>query len=103
MDEWSVCKYNSRQPHIWLENLSDAGRISLANEFGISIIDDRVTFFRQPFKFYDSPAFSSLKRWAEKHPRKIKTYGISSYVGDWVGRALEPTPLELQPIDTPSM
>lgn len=82
---WAICKYWN-QRHVDL-HLSEAGRRTLALEFGLPIIPDigymqMRELFERDF-FYLSPVFQSLITWAAEHPRKIRTLFGDSYLGLW--------------------
>lgn len=101
---WNVCKYDSGQAKIDLDRISSAGVCAFSKEFGIAIdphkfadhdqnwvgtLYSEIGYFCPSSRdlFYLSPAFASLQRWVERHPRKAGKYGPSPYVGDWVARA----------------
>lgn len=79
---WAVCKYET-QFRIDLSDLSDAGRRTLAIEFGLPILISGFPFQNEGVLFYGSTAYDALVAWAKLHPRKIKQYGANSYLGRW--------------------
>lgn len=90
---WFICKYGPSQPRISLKDLSPAGRLALATEFGIPIYETPGTVQNggvdAEMEFYLSPAFRELCEWAEKRPRKIRSFAPGVYMPDWVERAAD--------------
>lgn len=90
--QWWVCKHDSDQARIPIDDLSILGIHAFAHEFGIPIapssqmnskchellpVDNRLMF-------YLSPSFQGLSIWANKHPRKARHSGFwAAYLPYW--------------------
>lgn len=106
---WYVCKYGANEPRIDASQLSDAGRYALLREFGLEIyFSSRAGGAPHDadwmpglggWPFYGSPAFGSLRAWARQHPRKVRSFGPSLYLGDWI----TPATSEANPLDVPEI
>lgn len=91
---WFICKYGPAEPRIDLTGLSPATRYAVAHEFGIKVNYPFGEPLEPPpqdarystcdwFPFYLSPAFRGLCDLAKLHPRKARTWGGNSYLGNW--------------------
>lgn len=90
--QWWVCKQDTQQARIPIDDLSILGRCAFAHEFGIPIKPPSQMNSRDHDQhpvdtlqmFYLSPSFRGLTRWAEKHPRKSRYSGFwSAYLPYW--------------------
>jgi hypothetical protein len=102
-EAWWICKYGTDEPRININSLTEAGRLSLAYEFGIAVLPDPESLannapkLRYPIGnsdrlFYLSPAFESLWKWAnshQSHRRLIRSKEIGdSYLPGWKDAAI---------------
>lgn len=97
---WYVCKYGPMEPCVFIDGMSNEGRLALAYEFGITsredlhqMHDDMPLLVRRMAiderLFYLSPAFQGLVKWCQAHPRKSRTMECHPhYLGDWKSAAL---------------
>lgn len=81
---WSLGRNDNRDDRITQNLMSIKGIYALAHEFGVGIIpwmDDNHTSFNPAiqcigsnwYRFYLTPAFHSLCKWAMAHPRLIRS------------------------------
>jgi len=89
---WWICKYDSTQRRVSLDDLSTAGRRAVAFQFGL-LDAEAPSYRRSPalmfnvfspaYAFFRSPAASALKDWALLHPRKVKKFQPADYLLHW--------------------
>lgn len=103
-----ICKYDSKQPRIWIGNLpGDLGLIALQRELGVGF--GYFTRGRSQFlyentteqtgswigaikktAFESSSAYTDLIKWARQHPKKAKEESLRDhYMKGWYGKAKE--------------
>lgn len=88
--EWWLVKY-SDETRIHLGTLSENERRQLADEFGIPI-SIHGAGNEKPGLFFTSPAFDSLTKWVEAHPKLAKRYSeYDTYLSGWYEKAKDRT------------
>ncbi|ACT52105.1 hypothetical protein [Methylovorus glucosotrophus] len=87
-----ICKYDKRQPRVYVGDLSEQGLVTLAHEFGILLPQEwvnknvKISTFptsMQRHLFYESPSFESLTQWCFAHPKEFESITGNSYLWDW--------------------